>query len=132
MAIPSIRQLRSAAGSGDWALIDRKIPEIVRNSHYVHWASTTALRDWRVDIRDLGASIIAAARFNEKDFSPIRQKLGIQLRNDANNYAGFRAACALAEHGSGEYASEVMAVLKHFSNDEEVASIAEGYLRKLK
>lgn len=128
---PTIRKLRNAAQSERWDYVDQQIPGVALDPHYVNWASTTALEDSRVNIRDLGASILTAARFGGEKFAQVRQKLGAQLKHDATNYAGFRAACALAEHGAGSYRQAALQVLQKFTTDKDVATIARRYLRKL-
>jgi len=61
----------------------------------------------------------------------LRPKLAEQLRRDSTNYAGFRAACALAAHNPGEYLTSTLRALQRFSRDKDVARIAKSYLKKL-
>ena len=51
------------------------------------------------------------------------------MRADANNYAGFRAACALAAHGVHD--EEIKTTLQEFSKDKEVGTIAKNYLMNM-
>ena len=61
----------------------------------------------------------------------MRGRLDRVMENSPDEYARFRAACALAAHDPGKYREEVIKTLKEAQQDPDVSKIASSYLRRL-
>ena len=126
-----LANLKAAARCEDWKRVDSWIPRVCNDPFYINWAQKKALGDKNPIIRDLGASILEKASLTRTAYAEVLPKLVLQVRKDHANYAGFRAACALANHGPKKHYELVIRTLKLFEKDSEVSSIAIGYLKKL-
>ncbi len=123
--------LRMAAEKEEWDFVDANIPKVVARKDAIDWALHEAIKSANVNVRDLGASMIGKAKISSNVFAKMRPSLFGLLERDADNYAGFRAACALAEHGPDKYLSDVRKTLQRFSKDKDVGGIAREYLQKI-
>lgn len=119
-----------AAKSENWKLVDQRITEVCNNIE-VQKRAIKLLNDSDGNVRDLGASILGKANIPLKRFSNIRPILKRIMDKDSNQYARYRAAFALAEHGAGDYKNDVLGVLNEASQDKDVGEIAKTYLKKL-
>ena len=129
-SILSIRSLIREAKAEKWEFVDKAIPQIINDPKYSTWAFQKGIHSSSINVRDLGASILEKADIPESRFEVMRPDLANLARKDSS-YAGFRAACALAAHGPGEYTDLVLKTLRKFTKDQEIKDIAINYIRKL-
>lgn len=125
-----IEKLIDAAKEEKWEIVDSTIPAAVRVPEVVDWAYKEGVNDPNGNVRDLAASVLEKADISSNEIPEVRKALSVQLE-DSHPYARFRAACALAAHGPGEYATDVKIVLKEFRDDPEVRDIAKKYISLL-
>lgn len=129
MKKPSIHELEEAARKENWGFVDENLPLVAKDPDYVSWAYNEGIKNPDSNIRDLGASLLEKAEIAPPQFETMKPALINVMRIDRNNYAGFRAACALAAHGV--YTLRVKTMLEKFSADKDVANIARAYLEKI-
>lgn len=127
-------ELEKAALLDKWDLVDKSLRSIASDQSQIYVdAALRQLESRRINIRDLGASVIESQKKLPQGYG-IKVKsalLDSLARNGTRNYAGFRSACALAVHQPGRYRSDVEPVLRHFTSDNEeaVRRIAKKYIR---
>lgn len=121
-----VQQLENNARNQKWDSVDRAIPRAVRKSEVISAAMVVWINDSDVNVRDLAGSVLEKAKLTQVQFRQVTPDLLRTISNDGNNYAGFRAACALAAHGYK--AKEVLGVLRRFESDKDVGKIARKYL----
>ncbi len=121
--------LERAAREEQWEVVDENLSKL-DGSYSLEWAVRNFGSE-DTNVRDLAYSMIQKLKIEKNYFSKIRNKIAAGMVRDEKNYAGFRAACALAEHGVGKYPKNVKRVLENFSQDTEVGEIARGYLARL-
>ena len=123
--------LAKAAAQEKWEIVDGVLHSSKTATFYLDSAINRWLNDSDENIRDLAGTVIEKARIPRSKFDALRPVLHDVISKDKGNYAGFRAACALAAHGVGEYRGEVKRVLTRFAKDKDVAIIAKSYLSKI-
>lgn len=133
MGISLIRKLESAAQKEDWETVDKALPRAVKNVVVVQAALSRWIDSSNVHVLDLAGSCLRLARLAPDLYAQVREKCFMRMQKNAGNYAGFRFACAIAEHGAEGYTPVVKRVLTRFSKDDdlEVATLARSYLDKL-
>jgi HEAT repeat protein len=129
MNMPNIDDLIQAAKKEEWDVVDKDIPNLCKDPS-VQERAIELLKDTDGNVRDLGASILGKPKINSKIFLRAKPILRDVMTGDENQYARYRAAFALAEHGG--YKAQVMRVLQEASEDKDVGDIARKYLEKLR
>ena len=132
-ANPFTRQiLENAARRGKWEVVDEHLGKITTAENVMH-AYASGIKDRDENTRDFYFSLIEKARIPKETFSRMRTRLFNAMRTEPGKYAKFRAACALASHGAGKYAKQMMLALKpyEFDQDPTVQRIAKTYRAKL-
>ena len=127
-----IRILISAAKRENWGFVDHSIDGIVHVPEYYKWAYSEGLKDPDGDVRDLAVSIIEKSDIPEQEFGLMRDSLYGLMLKDSNRYVRFRAAFALANHGTKRYEGEVVGKLNEALGDKDVRDIAQNYLGRMR
>lgn len=122
-------KLVEAAKAENWDLVDEQLPDVVKDYASVEWAYDSALSDNDGNVRDLGVSIIELADIPPANFKKMEYSLRQHMKQDDNPYVRFRCAFALAAHDSPD--EEVVRVLNEATRDDDVADIAQNYLKKI-
>jgi HEAT repeat protein len=113
----------SAAEAENWDYVDDHLAEAVAGDPVAVERATELLDSPVENLRDLAASVFEESK--EPLAPEVARKL-VSLMSDEGRYVQFRAACALCAHGDRSPA--VIGKIQEFTEDPDVASIAERYL----
>lgn len=123
--VMSVGELREAAKREDWDKVDETLSLVCDDPAYVDKAIGDWLPDKDENVRDLGVSLLE--KTHSSKFEEIKPQLRKMMREDTNPYVEYRAAFALYAHG--DRSIEVIAMLEAAKGDDDVAEIAERYLK---
>ncbi len=125
--------LETAASKENWGLVDKHLPKIC-TANNVTWAFVEGIRNPNANIRDFYFSLLEEAKIPRHKFEQtMRRRIFQAMLGEPAHYTKFRAACALANHGTSHYARRVLQTLKPYERDPEarVREIAKKYVKKI-
>lgn len=122
MEKPSFDDLKKAAREGEWAFVDKHVPNYL-DEESVRWALTHGLVDEKENIRDLAATILNESG-EELDVA-MMQKIERIMITDSNRFVRLRLAIAL--HKRGYYSPAVSRLWNEALKDPEVGEAAKKF-----
>ena len=124
----SLQELIEAAKAQNWPFVDEHLQNACAAEEVRQWPwlADTGLDGKNGDLRELAAGILE--KTDEEITGSRRQLVEHLIANDANHYARFRLAFALA--GRGDRSNLVRTTLEKALDDDAVGGIAGDYLSK--
>lgn len=124
---PTLRDLQQAAREERWKFIDPVLPGLADDPIILGWSLGKGLRNKNGNLRDLAVSCLEKSAADLK--LPVIRRLERMMDSDENRYVRFRAAFTLFNRGNRS--TEVMQKIREALEDEDVKTIAKGYLAQL-